>query len=102
MRFRLLALTAVATLAAAAPAASDGRQRPRRARRGCDGDIEWAGVSRHFVSGTGWLYTHTIKTPRRAVRRAVGSGITIKASRRRDAVSRLLPAPGLRPGWRPR
>ena len=62
MRIRLLALTAVATLAAAAPASATVINDPDEPAVAADGDIEWAGVSRQFVSGTGWLYTHTIKT----------------------------------------
>ena len=61
MRFRLLALATLATLAAAAPASATVINDPDEPAV-LDGDIEWAGVSRQFVSGTGWLYTHTINT----------------------------------------
>ncbi len=62
MRIRLLALTAVATLAAAAPASATVVNDPDEPAVAAENDIEWAGVSRRFVSGQGWLYTHTVKT----------------------------------------
>jgi hypothetical protein len=43
------------TLAAAAPASATVINDPDEPAV-LDGDIEWAGVSRQFVSGTGWLY----------------------------------------------
>ena len=62
MRIRLLALTAVATLAVAAPAGATVVNDPDEPAVAAEHDIEWAGVSRRFVAGQGWLYTHTIKT----------------------------------------
>jgi hypothetical protein len=62
MRIRLLALTAFATLAAAGPASATVVNDPDEPAVAAADDIEWAGVSRQFVAGTGWLYTHTIKT----------------------------------------
>jgi hypothetical protein len=54
-----LALVASAAAASASAAVLNDPDEPAVAARD---DIEWAGASRLFVTGTGWLYTHTIKT----------------------------------------
>jgi hypothetical protein len=63
MRIRLLALTALATLAAASPAmATTIVHDPDEPAIANDNDIEWATASGRFVVGTGWLYTVSVKT----------------------------------------